>query len=134
MDLKLQSVIDNFTKKYWAWGNSKAADGNCTLATELFYQEIAEAIPEIEQYACCIQLENNHPLPNVYTRTHWSTHCFNVVGDIVIDFTARQFNKTVGFPFIFPREELKDTSTEFHIINKTNNPYLDWEAQKHVTT
>ena len=41
MDLKLQSVIDNFTKKYWAWGNSKAADGNCTFATELFYQEIA---------------------------------------------------------------------------------------------
>lgn len=63
------------------------ASGNCLNVSEIVYDKYADIVDYDEEFGT------------------QGNHCFNLVGDYVIDFTYRQFDPTCEFPLVQKKDE-----------------------------
>lgn len=97
--LALQDVIQRFISTARRWGFHKPTEAldNCMRASSLFIQEARKHDLKIEmRYYTGDDLTHYS-----YNASTCVTHYANRLGDLIIDWTARQFNKHAPFPAIW---------------------------------
>ena len=94
----VSQTIEKYTAEFKRFSDPVDAKGQCFNASSHIMDE--ECFPMV------IADHSNNPLERFRELGQHSDHYANVVGeDTIIDFTLRQFDETVDFPFIGTYEE-----------------------------
>ncbi len=122
---ELQVACEMFAELHPGFGTPEGADGVCGYATDLFLEFLAEVLPEQapppemeaevhfttgrrarreQSLDYGMPIFAYHDAPHPYYRGGLSKHLGHIVvnlGNICIDWTARQFRPDAPFPLVF---------------------------------
>jgi hypothetical protein len=116
----LDELIKRFTEKYSHLADQDAAWGQCDVTTNAFIKFAYEQgyVGTLKQYTFWCDSEKTtydqpNPAPEFYGESRnpymnesgvmtCTWHCVIDAGEILIDFTARQYSKSLAFPLIIP--------------------------------
>lgn len=86
---RLRKLIEDFGKEYVAFSKPEYASGNCLSISKQFIEKAEELGFE------------DVSIPGVFVDDSNTIHRIARVGDVCIDWTAKQYNTDAPFPLVF---------------------------------
>lgn len=101
-------VIEEMKGKYSSWSTPRGARDECTFASALFIKRLHKRFPEhMEGVQSGVQEITHHRFYEHHCGREGGGHDVARVGQIIVDWTARQFNPQMAWPRIW-REKLPE--------------------------